>query len=180
MEKVNVLFFWASLGGLIAFLYGPWQAFWANWFIQEAFSVRDKLFDMGLRHEVEFTDEAYRTNRVAINDFIRNANRYTWTQLLFLLIPQNVSGSSLSVASLNEGALDSSVYDPIIKQVIKALIISIIMRAPALWPLVIGVLVLRLWQISASGMAEATTSIFTTKAVRLGQNVTRASGLLAH
>lgn len=163
---INVVVFWSVLGASIIFLYGPWQVFWANWFRQEAFATRDTLFDMALKKQVSFNDPEYLQARATVNALIRMADELTWTHLLFLFV--------VNKGMLHKQSKEISYSDPykrVITSTMKALLISVVMRAPALWPLIVLMLGLQLWNIGARGLADVTNSIMF---VRISQSATRA------
>ena len=163
---INVLVFWSVLGASVVFLYGPWQVFWANWFRQEAFSMRDALFDLALKEQVKFNDPGYLRSRVIINALIRMADDLTWTHLLFLVLANKKKPQS----RLEDISL-SGPYKFITTSVIKALLISIVMRAPMLWPFTIVIFVFQLWSVGARGLVDVTNSL---SLVRISQSATRA------
>ena len=68
MAQINAAAFWVMTAMFLWFFYGPWQAFWADWYRQEIFSARDRLFDLAARGVVSFNDEAYREDQSGMNN----------------------------------------------------------------------------------------------------------------
>jgi len=72
----------ATLIALLCLFYGPWQGVCTDISRQIIFERRDRLFDMARAGRIDFSSDAYRAARQALNGLLRFAHKLTWQEFV--------------------------------------------------------------------------------------------------
>lgn len=72
----------ASVAGIVWFLYGPWQSLIMSIARGHLFALRDDVFDMATRGEMDFGSPLYLLVRQRININIRFLHTLSWSRML--------------------------------------------------------------------------------------------------
>ena len=159
VDTVSAIFGLLALSGIIVILYGPWQWVWNDHYRIEMFSARAKLFDLATSGRMSFSSPVYMMMRDSLNDGIRFAHRATWTRLVWFgawakMFGLHVDHSRLISAASSVADEDvRAEIDQIIVGAQRALMKSMILRAPALWLPLLGYLLYRMFGGSRIGAA---------------------------
>lgn len=73
-----------GLGAFLFFLWGPWQWCVSDLTRNRLFELRDRLFDMGINGQLDFTSSAYQELRELFNTQIRFAHHLNFWRFLAL------------------------------------------------------------------------------------------------
>jgi hypothetical protein len=117
MTNIQVLNGLMTLLGCVAvvvFMYGPWQRMVADAVRQRWFEIRDDVFDVAARGEIEFSDPHYLQFRSSVNCLIRHAEGTTlWRALA---VYRCLRGSGRVIQS-SHATLTSEVGKPVPSQI---------------------------------------------------------------
>lgn len=173
MAQIDAAAFWVMAAMFVWFFYGPWQAFWADWYRQEVFAARDQLFDMAVEGKISFDDEAYKGKRRSMDLMIRFADQTTWSQILMTVYLMKVFCKLPFKTEAKESRADHDVFADALRPAQRALVVSIILRAPLLWPLFLIFGLIKFWEMAAKGTQNITTSLLSDKLLVFGQRATQ-------
>lgn len=102
---------------LLIVLYGPWQWVCTDYARQLLFEKRDAIFDMGVRGELDFDSEPYRTFRSSLESLIRFGHEVTWIRFLFLTWSLKLYGRELEDKNGLATAIDNLSNEEVRKKV---------------------------------------------------------------
>ena len=173
MVQFDAAAFWVMAAMFVWFFYGPWQAFWADWYRQEIFTARDKLFDMAVDGQVSFNDEVYKGKRRSMDLMIRFADQTTWPQILMTVCLMKVFCRYSANPETNVSRADHDIFSDAMRPAQRALIVSLVVRAPILWPLFLMLGLVRFWEMAAKGTQNITTSLVSDRLLVFGQKATQ-------
>lgn len=129
----------ALLLGLFAIIYGPWQWFWADWYRQQLFETRDKIFDMAVSGRISFSDPNYKEIRRGIEAQIRYAHRATLPMVFllaagFLAVGRRRRQTKLSHALSGIGDIHTRRdIEALLSQNSFSLLVMLLVRSPLSW-----------------------------------------------